>query len=257
MSKVVKHSEVTVSSHTHIEQPEQVGAQEVRHSDAIIDKAPDRTDSVSQTCQKMLAEARFDARRIIKNANDFAANIVAKAEGKIKAEREKARADGYAQGLAQGKKEAQTECTKALGELSALVKSLETEKNAILAEQEHKLKELSFSIAEKIIASEMEVNNELFISLFKNAVKDVGGSQWIKVMVSEYEVDFATAYADLLLSMVKDAKEIKIIALDNAPRGTLLVETRHSIIDAGVDTQMRRLRRAFDSAEMTAGVHSN
>ncbi len=250
MSKVVKHNDVTVSANCRTEEPEEV-------KNVISDRVIVPADPIPEKSEKILANARFDARRIIKNANDFAANIVEKASGKVKAEREKARLSGYEEGLAQARQETQASCMQALNELAALVKSVETEKIAILTAQEQKLKELSLAIAEKIIGSEMESNNDLFISLFKNAVKDISGSQWIKVMVSEYEVDFATAYADLLLSMVKDAKEIRIIALENAPRGTLLVETRHSIIDAGVDTQMKRLRRAFNSSELTVGVHSS
>jgi len=209
------------------------------------DRHPEPQAGSENNAERLIQKAKNDARDIIENANSLAGKILERAGKKEKADREKARSEGYMEGLRQGRIKAEEQCEQALEELKQLILGIEREKASLLAEFEERIKDLSLEIAEKIIDRELELTDDVFLSLYKNAVSRINGCQWIKVTVSEKQAEFMTAHADLLLSMVKDAKEIRILPMKDAPDGTLLIETQDGFIDAGIDSQIKRLKLAF------------
>ena len=85
-------------------------------------------------------------------------------------------------------------------------------------------------------------------------MKHYNGQERLKVIVSEYEAEFMTSNADTLLKMTRGAKDIEIQVLENAPRGTCIVETPLSIVDASVETQFNRLKDSMVDIEKSAEV---
>lgn len=244
MTRVVKHSNVSVSPRCYICEEKanfpQSGAGAAAGAPEPDTRAGDR--------------ARAQARRITENAQAIAREILEKASADAKAAREEAAREGYREGLSQGKRESEERCAEALDEVKTLVRGIEEEKAALLSEYEDQIKDLALDVAQAVLNYELNVDNDAFVSIFKNAVKEIGGSRWVKLTVSENRSVFATAYADLLLSMVKDAREIKVSVLEDAPDGTLLVETQQGFVDAGVETQVKRYKAAFHSLGMPAGA---
>lgn len=195
-------------------------------------------------------QARAKAQKIIENANEFAKKIIQNATQKAQKEFERAQKIGYEDGYLLGKEKAQEEVKAVLNELLTFNAALEKERETILCKYENELKELALDIAKKVIDTELEKDDSLFISLYNNAVKQHSEQKWLKVTVSEYEAEFATSNAELLLSMVKGAEDIKFSILANAPRGTCIVETPLSITDTSVQTQLRKLQESFANADL-------
>lgn len=199
---------------------------------------------------EVIWQARAKAQKIIENANDFAKKIIQNATQKAQKEFERAQKIGYENGYLMGKEKGQAELKEALNEFLMLNCALEKERENILCKYEDELKELALDIAKKVINTELEKDESLFISLYNDAVKQHSEQKWLKVTVSEYEAEFATSNAELLLSMVKGAEDIKFSILANAPRGTCIVETPLSITDTSVQTQLHKLRESFINADL-------
>jgi len=208
---------------------------------------------------EILWQARLKAYKMIENAAECADKIIVSANQKVREETEQAQKKGYAdglakglaKGLAEGKEEALAQVRTALNELGGMLKTLEEEKGALLHKNESELKELVLLIVKKIIDTELAENDGLFLSIYKNAIEQYNEHEWIKVTVSDYEAQFATSAADLLLSMAKGAKDIKIEIDQAAPRGACVIETPLSIVDAGVDTQLSKLKEILATSELT------
>ena len=239
MTKIVKHSEVNLASGGLIYEYKEEMTDTALSSAAIEDKK--------------LQKAKSDARMTLKKANTLAGQILEKASRKARSDREKAEREGYLEGLRQAKAEAEEQYRRILEELTGLLASLEREKAEILRQSEEGIKDLAIDIAQKLVNYQLDIDNDVFISLFKSAVHEIGESQWVRVMVSESQATFATAYADLLLSMVRDAREIKVETLEDAPPGALLIETQQGYVDAGVQTQIARVRSAFHEEDELSG----
>lgn len=197
--------------------------------------------------EKIVNAAQADARKIIENANNLARIIVENASGKAKKEVDRARKTGHEEGFNKGREEADKIIFSKLQQFESLMGEIEKEKSSILDEFEDSLKDLALLAAKKIINTELETDDEAFITLFESAVSEFNEQEWIKVVVSDCEADFVTSNAKRLMSMVRGAKDIKISSIEGAPRGTCVVETSLSIVDTGVATQLDRLKIAFDN----------
>ena len=199
----------------------------------------------SEKYEELLWRARNEAREIVEKADQVSKRLMDNAAQKAKIERKNAQELGYAEGLKKGREEALAMTKTAISELQLLLQSIEKEKEAVLKKHEDDLQELALGIARKVIDSELQKDDKAFLSIYKNAVQELSGQEWVKVSVSEFDKEFATSNSELLKSMVRGAKSIKVIVLEGAPRGTCVVETPQSIADAGVETQIARIKEAF------------
>lgn|GEM_PF-3371790 len=207
-------------------------------------------DKTQKKNTEALSQARAKAQKIIENANEFAKKIIQNATQKAQKEYEHAQKIGFENGFLEGKQKAENEMKAAMEELITLNAAMEEERKTIICKYEEELKELALDIAKKVINTELEKNDSLFISLYNNAVKQHSEQKWLKVTVSQFEAEFATSNAELLLSMVKGAQDIKFSILANAPRGTCIVETPLSITDTSVQTQLHKLEESFLNADL-------
>jgi len=193
---------------------------------------------------KRLAEADREAQEIINSAKIFATKIRSFAFKKAKFEYEEAKTKGFKEGYEAGKEIALKEYTSIVDQLKQLLKQLDDTKERYLDDCRQELINLTFKIAEKIIGEKLDRNESAFVSIFKNAVKDLTTQKWVKLSVSEYDYEFATANAELLKSFISSAESIEINVIENAPKGTCIIETNEKILDASVNTQLESLYKA-------------
>ncbi len=196
----------------------------------------------------ILAQAGTEARSLIAVAQNVSREIRAFATGKAHAEVQKATESGYEAGYRCGMEEVAQQQKAALDELENLMKRLESQKSALLLENEEQIKELALGIAKKVIDEKLSANDKTFLNIFNKAVKNFSAQEWVKVTVSDHDVQFATSNSQLLMSMVKGARDIEIVILEGAPKGTCIVETAEGIADASVYTQINNLKKAFTGA---------
>ncbi|HWP79432.1 MAG TPA: FliH/SctL family protein [Candidatus Acidoferrum sp.] len=187
---------------------------------------------------------------ILKAARDEAAQMLTAANKEVKALWEEARALGYEEGKMQAIADANLEIGETVSEISALLSSLEEQKAGMLRNYEGKIRDLAISVAKKVIQTEMDQHNEVFLNIYKGAAQELRDQEWIRLSVSDMQVQFATENADTLMSLVQGAKHIEIVGLPEAPAGTCILETPTGIVDASLDTQMDKIKDAFADVEM-------
>jgi len=191
-----------------------------------------------------------EANIIIENAHEQAENILSNTRNQAKELLEQARKQGYEEGKKSALECAHLEIGEAVSEISALLHSLEEQKSGMLRNYEGKIRDLAIHIAKKVIQTELDNNNETFLNIYKSAVQELRDQEWIRLSVSDLQVQFATENADTLMSLAKGAKHIEIVGLPEAPSGTCIVETPDGIVDASLDTQMDKIKEAFADVEL-------
>lgn len=199
--------------------------------------------------EEVLWQAKLKAYKLIENGMECANSIILKANQKAQDELEQARKNGFQEGYAVGLKKGEERIAAGITEMQLLINSLEEKKAEMLKKYEEELKDLAISIAKKVIDSELDNDNSRFLAIYKNAIKQHSKQAWVKITVSEYEADFAIANKSELMALAKGAKDIKIIVDSNACRGTCIVETPSSVVDASVDTQLNRLKEMLSESE--------
>jgi flagellar assembly protein FliH len=195
--------------------------------------------------ERILSLAKDEANQIIRQAEAFSQSLLSQAKETIKADRENARKEGYDAGFSRGTEQGENKVKTHLSELCGLLETVESKKEEVLYRHEKDLKDLALLIAKKIIDTELSAGDRAFLSLFKNTVRGFEGQEWVKITVSQQEKNILTSQSELLKSALRGAKEIEITAKPDAPLGTLIIETPHSLVDAGVDTQLGKIKTMF------------
>jgi flagellar assembly protein FliH len=196
---------------------------------------------------EIIDQAKADADRILMEAKEAAQNITMEAIDKANAELEQARKQGFDIGFNSGKQEATEQNEEVLNELRSLFNEFDLQKDQILEDYKSSIKKLAMSIAKKIVNKELENDDEIFLNLYKNAVKDFKNQEWVRVSVSGHQADFATTNAELLKTVIRGTKYLDIIVLDDAPNGTCIVETDQGIVNTSTVIQFEKIEDAFNN----------
>lgn len=178
------------------------------------------------------------ANAVIEKANRYAAEVYKQAQEKAEKVLKDSYDEGFAKGYEEGRTKADAEARETLGRITALLEYIDSKKNEMIEGNKRNIIKLAIQIAQKIVEKELTQDDKTFINIFKKAVEEIHGQKRVKLTVSGYEAEFATMSSDYLLSMVKDAEQIDISVLSDAPRGTCIVETESEIVDASVSKQL-------------------
>lgn len=188
--------------------------------------------------------AREEAKRILEEADELAAEMVQNAETTARREHEEARVKGFAEGLKSGKAEVKKENSIVLEEIKQIYATIEEHKNRLLKDNKQSIIELAYKIADKVVNQKLSDDETLFLKIYEKAAKDLVAQKWVKLSVSECDVKIATTNSEMLLKMVSGAERLEIEVLEDVPRGTCIVETSEKIVDASVNTQLCVLSKA-------------
>jgi flagellar assembly protein FliH len=202
----------------------------------------------TKQCEEVLQKANDEAKKIIEDAKRVAEKLLERAAEQAKADTEDANRNGFKIGYQGGLEEARKQNHVYLDDLIKLMHDIDLQKQNLLRENEGEIKKMIFSITEKISDVKLQQDDQVFLNLYKKAVEGFVGQKWIKLKVSEQDAAFATANADLLLSLAKGAGNIEVSVLKNAPRGTCIAEMDGGIVDASLKTQIQAIEKAFMSA---------
>lgn len=211
----------------------------------------DGNDFFRSQAKEVIDQAKVDSYKMIAEAEATARGIIAFAGKQAETELESVRKTGYAEGLKQGLAVAEVQNNGVISELKTLLANISAEQSKMLEQFEKEMYFLTLDIAQKIIHHELNRHEQTFISLFGGAVKGLVDVESVKLVVGESEYPIASHNSELLMSMVNGAKNIEVVLNRQAPPGTCTIETPRGIIDASVDTQMKKIAVMLEETRLT------
>lgn len=200
---------------------------------------------------------------IIKEANDEAIKIINSAKRNSLSEITELKNRGYEEGynagfeigknkgFEEGYKEAYIKVSEELSkqnenkikELNEMLEMIEKDKQNIISEYKDDLAKLSIDIAEKIIKKKFDPIDDDITNIIVNLIRDYKNVEWIKIYISDKDAaKHIEADRSLINEIKKVAKDIKIESLKELDQGSLIIETPDTIVDAGINTQLKNLR---------------
>lgn len=204
----------------------------------------DKEEALAE-CKQIIKAAKHQALSIITEAREQALQIKNSAEREKEKTLEQAKKEGYQMGFERGVSEAESKKSDMLKEICDLLSELHSKKERIIEQNKLLIKEMVLDIARKVLDAEIDENKHYFLNLFKKAVEDFSAGERLKISVSPHEYEFVTSNADLLLSLVKEAKYIDVVKLDGHPKGTCIVESSNGIVDSSIKTQLKIIEQAL------------
>lgn len=241
-------------------------------------KAPNAEDNPLSTPEQQACDlreeqrnivdsAKLEAQQLIEAAQTYSLNKMREITQQINEESAQVRArsheDGYAKGLSEGRKageeqgyqqgyeegvkKAQEENREVLEELTAMLSAVEEMKADVLQKFQDELKKLAVAIAEKVIKKELSLDAQVMQEIIKKAMDDYVNQSWIKIIVSKDTKSQLVDADHSIIDALRDISEnVRIEASPDMKDGDCIIDLPDSMIDAGVETQMTKIKQALE-----------
>jgi flagellar assembly protein FliH len=155
---------------------------------------------------------------------------------------------GLSDGIQKGKELQRIETLEALQAMSSIVKETSKLKKSILENSEQQIIQLSLSIAEKVIHLEVTTNRDVIRSVLKEAIKNIGDRENMKIRVHPQDFHFMLEIKPDLLHGFDGIKNIVFEEDESILRGGAIIETLCGEVDARLDQQYNQVRTLIMSS---------
>jgi flagellar assembly protein FliH len=203
-------------------------------------------DDLRRQCDEHIAQARQQAEQILAAATVQAEEVrqAAHAEGLARGQREGlASAEQVIENRAAeiATRQTQQQLQSVLPAFRAAVDSLQVERNRWLATWEGAAVGLAASIAEKILRHELTRRPELSGDIICEALELAAGQPHVRLRLNSRDLEQLQACGHEALGRLAAVGQAEFIADDGITPGGCVIETRHGVIDAQLETQLARI----------------
>lgn len=225
-------------------------------------------DSTAESRQ-VLERAFLKAKEIVQSAQQYQAEQLRQARETVAAESAEAKqrgyTDGYAEGIVKGREEssqrgyregyeagsrdAQAENRKTLDELGMMIEAVEKSKTKILRDFEDDLIDLSTSMAKAILKQEIHTDEKALRGIILSAMEEYRNQEWIRIYVPEDSANVLLKADGGIAAALKEISDsVKVVVSPDMADGGCVIEMPDQVIDAGLNSQLAKLRQAISEA---------
>ncbi|EGO63147.1 FliH/SctL family protein [Acetonema longum] len=233
--------------------PPVVYADLVNHEDLINQEI----ENAKLQAQAMIDEAETKAAQIIEEANK---EMAAAKEQVMEESRQQGFADGqkqgwdegYQEGLSKGKQEALDQMQEQLNastcQAAELIQYATKQADELLIQSERQMVELSLSIAQKIIAQQLDETATGTVTLVKAALAKVRDQEQLTIRVNPADYERLLKAQNELDRYIEREHVISLAPDQTLANGGCIIETAYGSVDARVDSQLDALKKALQEA---------
>ena len=211
----------------------------------------EQAQSIKRKAEIELARAKEDAEKIRQQAQNERMEKLKALDADAAKTLEKAKRDGfeigYNEGVQKGTDDGYVQglkkCKDTLLDLKNLCEDVEKEKTALMAENRRGIFDISMAVAEKITMSVFsQKDKQALEKMITEAAREFRSAKSVRVTLSKLDLsEDVEADLKILEKCFSETVNVEFEILEDAERGTLLVETDSEILDAGVSTQLRMI----------------
>lgn len=151
--------------------------------------------------------------------------------------------EGFGQGYEDGRNKATEAMAQSLQTANEVIVQAKENAQKYIEEQEAVILELALTAAERIMATALERDHELFVSIVRRGLKEAREMKEIKIYVSPAYHALITANRDELAEMFPHDVPLMIFVNEDFANDTdCYIETNHGRIVVSIDEQLNELR---------------
>lgn len=250
LSKVIKASQYN----SFTEEPDVIfdaGVSPEVKSKSVLDQAFRKAKQIVESAQNYRSDQlRECAERVDRELQDARKQGYQEGFARGREEGEKSGAEaGSRQGFSEGVKRAGSENRKYLDELGGMIQSVEKSKTDILSKFESDLTNLAVAIARAIVKKELEIDPKTLHAIIQNAVDSYRNQAWVRIYVSGNTSNLLTkADASIAKELETVSDHVKVVVTTGIGDESCVIEMPDQVIDAGVDTQLRKIQSALEES---------
>lgn len=207
--------------------------------DAAFAEVKRQTDEVQVISQK----AKDDAKGIITEAEEKARMIVDESEKKRDSVNRQAYQDGFDKGREDGYKEGEREVFRLTERLQTMITKTMDRRQEILAETEQQIVDLVLLMTRKVVKVISENQRNVIVSNVVHALRKVKGRGDVIIRVNLADVGMTTEHKKNFIASAENVKNITIVEDSTVDQGGCIIETDFGAVDARIASQLNELEQ--------------
>jgi len=199
--------------------------------------------------QDIVRQAEEDAKHIIEMAKVQAQSLFTDAQTQAGLIKQQAHQQGYQEGIAEGRQAGQAELKDKLHLVYQLAHEAAEGKEQILANSESDIVNLVIEVAKKVIGEEINLNRQVITQVAATAIAQVRSTDPLTIRVNPQDVETLMDYWNDALGENPGERHWQIVADRRVRAGGCIIDTEAGQVDAQIDTQLVRIRNAFEALQ--------
>lgn len=251
-SKLFKKKQVIIENQSFVVSipKRKVSSEEASVKDSEDEDLLDADDPVERALRDrhhLLSDADQEAKEIISGAKKTAEEIILGAYDKSEEIRRTAREEGYASGLQTAEEEYRRRLEESEGELLEIKRELLKERETLLLRSEHEMIALVLNTLERMVSIRRDTDEDLVMNLVQKSISGLTHINHLVVRISEFDRDQSERIKSKLMLGAERIDTVEVKIDETLEKGSCVVETDRGSINAGLDLQLERVKRAFRS----------
>ena len=205
--------------------------------DAAFREVKRKTDEA----QSFKTKAQAEAEEIIAEAEEKAKQIAADAYSAFENERKEAEEQGRATGHEAGFAEGKAEVERLIQRSQTILQRAQSKRSEILEEAEQEIINLVLLISRKVVKVISENQRNVILSNVVQALRKVKGRGNIIIRVNLSDLKLATEHLKEFINLVEGAKSVQVVEDSTVDEGGCIIETDFGEIDARISSQLAEL----------------
>ena len=156
---------------------------------------------------------------------------------------------GLSDGIRKGRELEKNETLQTLQTMSVIVKEMSALKKSTLENLEGEIVQLSLAVAEKVIHLEATTNREVIRGVLKEAIKNIGDRENMKIRVHPQDFQFMIEIKNDFLQSFDGIRNMTFAEDESIQRGGAIIETVCGEVDARLDQQYNEMKAAMTGIE--------
>jgi len=156
---------------------------------------------------------------------------------------------GLSDGIRKGRELEKNETLQTLQAMSVIVKEMSALKKSTLENLEGEIVQLSLAVAEKVIHLEATTNREVIRGVLKEAIKNIGDRENMKIRVHPQDFQFMIEIKNDFLQSFDGIRNMTFAEDESIQRGGAIIETVCGEVDARLDQQYNEMKAAMTGIE--------
>lgn len=209
---------------------------------------PEEQEALHSEKDEILKDAREQARIIMESAREQAEVI-----------RREAFEEGRKEGEQEGTRIAYEEHRDILNQelrsfqrqFADVIQAVSLEKEKILEKYIDDLKNISLTVAEKVIRTSIRSSEDIIKRMILAATDKLKKRQWAKIYITKCNTGVGMEMdTELLEALSHLSDNVKIMTMDNGEEGTCIIELPDEVIDASVGTQLENIKDILNNVRV-------
>lgn len=204
-----------------------------------FDEVKKQTDDAQVINQK----AVDNANKIISDAEKKAHAIVAEAESDRDAKLKEGYDEGFNKGREDGYKEGELEVERLIDRMHVIIDKTLDRREAILSETEQQIIDLVLLMTRKVVKVISENQRNVVVSNIVHALRKVKGRGDVTIHVNLADLALTTEHTKNFLSAAENVSNITVVEDSTVDPGGCIIDTDFGAIDARIASQLNELEQ--------------